>query len=759
VATVIGRRAWDEVLAEGRLDGRVVAVTHRDAQPARTVPLPPDLHPAVAGALTERGITELYAHQARAWEALASGAPGWILTTGTASGKSLAYWLPVLDRIARARQDGPSRALYLAPTQALAQDQVRALTALAGGRLRGLVPGLYDGDTPGAARGEIRRRSSVILTNPDMLHVGILPNHARWADLLGRLDHVVVDEAHVYRGIFGSHVANVLRRLRRVCAMYGSSPRILLASATTANPAELAAGLTGLELPALGDDGAARRPRRIVLWNPPLLDGADGRRRSALTEAADLFAGLVGRGVRTLCFVKSRQAAERLFRAARGRLHDSAAARISPYRAGYTAAERRRIEIDLSAGRLLGVIATEALELGIDVGGVEAAISVGFPGTVASLTQQWGRAGRAGPGLALMIAGEDMLDQYFCAEPAALLERPVEAAVLDAANPVVRHRHLRAAAFEAPLGAGDEAILGGDVDADAAVLVERGALVATRQGAAVPATEGSPAARFGLRSGSAGQIQIVDRRHGEVIGTVDTHSAPSQVHPGAVYLHRGGRWLVEHLDLESAVCLVVPFEGAYDTEPRKETMVSVAGPPFAPTVHTASGGTLQVGPVEATEHVIGYARVQDGGRTVLEVVPLELPPTTYRTEAVWWTVPDPLLLHGGLSALHAWEHTSIGMLGAVAMCDRWDLGGLSIDWHPDTGQATVFVYEGHQGGVGIARRGLAAFDPWQATVERVLATCPCRTGCPSCVQSPKCGNGNEFLDKAGALATLRAWRD
>src|SRR3954451_7569352 len=432
---------------EGLLQGEEVA--YLGTEPERDARLAQLPVPVEEGGREAIGVPQLYLHQRAVWDGAARGEHV-LVTTRTASGKARASTLPVRDRIAR---EPKTRALYLYPTKALAQDQFRTLSGLKVPKLR---PAIYDGDTPSEQRWQIRKWSNVILSNPDMVHVGLLPNHDRWGDVLANLRYVVIDEAHVYRGVFGSHVANVLRRLLRLARIYGAEPQFLLASATISNPGELAHALLGEHATVVGDDAAPRAERTIVLWNPELLDAELGLRASALAEAARLQAMFVERGLRTLTFAKSRKAAELIHRFTAERLGDDT--HLSPYRAGYTAQQRREIERRLSEGDLLGVSATNALELGIDVGLLDAVISVGFPGTVASLRQQWGRAGRRGHGLAVLVASEDGLDQFFMREPEKLLGRRVEAAILDYANPRVLHGHVRAAAYEAPLTADDAAL-------------------------------------------------------------------------------------------------------------------------------------------------------------------------------------------------------------------------------------------------------------------------------------------------------------
>jgi DEAD/DEAH box helicase domain-containing protein len=730
---------WDDLL-----EGEEIA--HVDTVPpveALTAPLPDDLHPKLREALP---FDELYVHQRAAWDASARG-EHLILATGTASGKSLAFNLPVLDAIAR----GPkNRALYLYPTKALAQDQARALAELHAPNVRAAI---YDGDTPAERRWQIRRWANVILTNPDMLHVGVLPHHDRWADVLHNLRYVVIDEAHVYRGVFGSHVGNVLRRLRRLAKVYGAEPQLLLASATIANPGELAEALAGVEAQVIDDDTAPRAERTVVLWNPELLDPELGLRASPLGDASRLMAGLVSRGLRTICFTKSRKAAELIHKFTVERVDAETAARLAPYRAGYTPAQRRDIERRLVEGELLGVSATDALELGIDIGLLDCAVSVGFPGTVASLRQQWGRAGRRGHGLAVLVASEDALDQYFVREPETLLGRRVEAAILDNTNPRVLDGHVRSAAFEAPIDDDDRDTLGDEALDRAALLPD---LKQTKSGY-VWAGRDYPAAQFGLRSTTPDTFSVVEAQTGTVLGLVERERAYSTVHEGAIYLHLGESYLVRELDLRARTAVVTPYKGDYYTQAKKETATAIEE-----TLRTEGrcGLELAFGRISVTERVVAYQKKSIRDQSTLETVELDLPETSFETEAIWY-VPEPEQLGGLekmpklLGTLHAAEHSMIALLPLWAMCDRWDIGGLSTNIHFQTNRPTVFIYDGHSGGVGITERGFNAFEGWVEDTARMLEGCPCADGCPSCVQSPKCGNLNEMLDKAGALTFLR----
>ncbi len=748
-ASLLGS-AWAVAIDPARRDGRIERSRIEPGRKAVTEPIPEGLDPGVADTLARAGIGTLYAHQAEAWRAAAES--NLVITTPTASGKSLAFNLPVFDGIARKKR---SSALYLYPTKALAQDQARAIAEL---NPPGLKYAIYDGDTPKERRAAIRRESNLVMTNPDMLHVGVLPNHEAWGDFLTRLDWVVIDEAHTYRGVFGSNVANVIRRLRRLCAAYGSRPRFLLASATIANPVELAERLVGEEFRAIEEGGAPSPEREVVVWNPPLIDRATGTRRSTIAEAADLLAELVSFEIRTICFMKSRRGIELIRKFAAEKLvakgRPDLAERIAPYRAGYTPAQRRDIEARLSSGELLGVAATDALELGIDVGHLDAAICANFPGTVAGLRQMWGRAGRKDHGLAVYVAGPDGLDQYFCRHPDEFLERPVEAAILDHASPEIAARHLTAAAYESPLGADEEKWFGETAGEVASGLVRDG-ILRKGPGGLVPRRSGFVASGISLRSSSADSVLVVDRESGEVIGEVEMGRAFSTIHPGAIYMHLGSTWEVRELDLDAGRAIVERFDGEWYTRPRIETEVFIEGESER---REATGVDLRYGRIAVTETVTGYERVLSDDQTAIDLVELELPPQDFETRGLWYLPAEEMVgdlaLPELLGSLHATEHAQIAVLPLIAMCDRWDIGGLSTNVHAQTGAPTIFIYDGHPGGIGITERGFRMFERLVADASRLVAECGCEDGCPSCVQSPKCGNLNEHLSKAGAITLM-----
>src|SRR4051795_7347851 len=593
--------SWDDLL-----QGEEIAYLGAEpAREARLAALPEELHPRVREALAGQGIDALYTHQRQAWDAAARGEHV-VVTTGTASGKTLAFNLPVLDALAR---EPKQRALYLYPTKALAQDQLRSLGSFRLPRLRAAI---YDGDTESERRWQVRKWANVILSNPDMLHVGVLPHHDRWGDVLTNLAYVIVDEAHVYRGVFGSHVANVLRRLRRLARIYGADPQFLRAAATIASAGERGRALRGEEASVVEEDAAPRAARTVALWTPPLLDVELGLRASALGEASRLLAGLVGRGLRTICFAKSRKSAELIHRFASDRLDANTAQRLAPYRAGYTPQQRREIERRLVEGELLGVTATDALELGIDIGLLDCAISVGFPGTVASLRQQWGRAGRRGHGLAVLVASEDALDQYFMREPESLLGRRVEAAILDHANPRVLDGHVAAAAFEAPVDDADRATLGDEALERAPHVPE---LRHTKHGW-VWAGKDYPAGSTPLRSTTADAFTVIDATTGSLLGTVERERAYSTVHEGAVYLHLGQPYLVRRLDLDGRTALVAPFRGDWYTMAKEETDTAILE---ERRCERRCGLELRFGAVAVTERVVAYQRRRISTQEVIDL--------------------------------------------------------------------------------------------------------------------------------------------
>jgi DEAD/DEAH box helicase domain-containing protein len=735
-------------------------LVHRAVLPAREArfsELKDPLHDEVARRLASRGIERLYVHQSEAIDRLRRQ-ESIVLATGTASGKSLCYQVPIVESVVAGERD---TALLVFPTKALAQDQLRSLRSW-------LVPGLravtYDGDTPPDDRAWARKNANVVLTNPEMLHQAILPFHARWATFLMRLRYVVVDELHTLRGIFGSHVAHVLRRMRRVCARYGSDPTFCFASATIGNPGELAERLCGASVATIDDDGSPRAERVLACWQRPLLDGLDGLdgvRVSANTETARLLARFVEAGQPTLSVSRSRRGAELVARYARTELRDrpELAERVAAYRGGYLPEERRALERALSDGNLLGVAATNALELGIDVGGLDAIVLNGFPGTLASMWQQLGRAGRAGRRAAgVLVPGDDQLDQWYVTHPNELTDREPEHAVVNPDNPFVLRAHAGCAAHELPLTPEDERWFGPGLD-DAVRELALDDALAARGGKMYWAGPDAPAPAVGLRSGSSAEFELVDRDTRRPIGTVDSSRVFGVAHPGAIYLHRGSQYRVADLDLERRVALLDPADDADEfTQARSDTDIAIVS---TEATRPLGPATVHLGDVEVVQRVVGYQRKRSSTREVIETVELDLPPRTLRTRACWYTVPVRALLAAGLepvqilSTVHASEHALIGMLPRFTICDRWDVGGVSMAIHPQTGDPSVFVYDGYDGGAGIAELAFdAVAEHVQATLE-LVAACPCAQGCPSCVQSPKCGNWNEYLDKAGAVAWLQ----
>jgi len=757
------------VLGAGARSGKLTHLEHIPASPGRRVAWPSWAAAEVTKAFEAAGVPGPWAHQAEAAGHAAAGC-NVIISTGPASGKSLAYLLPALTRVLAG-----GTALYLSPTRALAADQLRMVTALG---IPGIRAAVVDGDTPAAERSWARAHASYLLTTPDMLHHSLLPHHARWDGFFRRLSCVIVDECHTYRGVFGSHVAQVLRRLRRVSAHHISlrsstaparAPVFVLCSATVSEPETCARLLTGLDAVAVTADSAPRGPLTFGLWEPPLtaLRGEAGApvRRTATAEAAGLVADLVADGVPVLAFVRSRRGAEAVALGARRNLAeagaDGLADQVAAYRAGYLPEERRALEEALLAGEITGLAATTALELGINIGGLDAVLIAGWPGTRAALWQQAGRAGRDGQGaLAVLIARDDPLDTYLVHHPEALLKRPVEATVLDPGNPYVLAPHLCAAAAELPLTDADIGLFGPAAAGVAADLSRRGMLRPreSAQGCRWYWTRHGRAAMTSLRGSGGPPVRIVEASTGRLVGTVDEPSAHVLAHAGAVYPHQGEMYLVSRLSLDECVALVEPCDPGYTTSARELTVVEVAA-----TARRAEWGQAEVGfgDVQVTRQVISFAKRRADTAEPLGVEPLDLPPRTLRTRAVWWTIsPEQRAGLAGAGAdlagaAHAAEHASIGLLPLVAACDRWDVGGVSYALHPGTGRLTVFVYDGHDGGAGFAERGFRAARDWLGATVRAIASCECAAGCPSCIQSPKCGNGNEPLSKEGAVMLLQ----
>lgn len=736
-------------------------ITHVEEIPARPAEYgewPEWVHPALRHALEERGVQRLFRHQQQCAEAAWRGEDV-VVATGTSSGKSLGYQLPVLSALAA---DERACALYITPTKALGSDQLQATLALTKD-LPGITPAPYDGDTPVDARRAIRDQSRFVFTNPDMLHASILGSHERWARLLRHLRFIVVDESHTYRGVFGANVSLVFRRLLRLARAYGSEPTLVFASATSAAPAEHAELLCGRPVRAVDVDTAPTGERTVVLWEPGFIEGAEGEhgapvRYAATTEAASIMGWLVREGARTLTFVRSRPAAEVVAMRAQEDLSAAGrpdfARRIAAYRAGYLAEDRRALERALDEGDILGMATTNALELGIDVGGLDAVVMAGYPGTVASFRQQAGRAGRRGQGsLVVLVARDEPMDAFLVHHPEALLGRPVERSVFNPSNPYILRGHLYHAALERPLTSKDVDDFGAHDVVEQ--MCEEG-LLRKRPRGWFPAPDAE--VTVSIRGGAGAEVMIVDVSDGRLLGTVDAARALTQVHEGAVYVHQGEHFVVQELNLDDYVALVEPAQPDYTTRARSTTDIRILGEAHE-TRQLAKGVWVASVDVEVTDRVTGYVvRLADG--SVSEHIPLDLPAQHLETRAVAYTI-DPLVLDSlGISAgevpgaLHAAEHAAIGLLPLIATCDRWDIGGVSTALHQDTLLPTVFVYDGHPGGAGMSDEGFARFHTWITATYGAVESCPCEHGCPSCIQSPKCGNGNQPLDKQAALKVL-----
>ncbi|MEZ5087544.1 MAG: DEAD/DEAH box helicase [Tessaracoccus sp.] len=743
---------WNWVL--GREE--VVAVRHQDARSGTRGQWPKWLGEDTVARIQASGVPAPWGHQVELAERAYAGIHAAICTP-TGSGKSLAYLMPVLAATvdgnlgagapARPERLAGSRptTLYLAPTKALAHDQVRAARPLGPPNWR--ITAL-DGDSDVSERRFARDYASLIFTNPDLLHYSMLPNHRRWASFLRGLRYVIVDEAHRYQGVFGAHVAQVIRRLRRIAAQYEAAPTFVLSSATIPNAAEFGGRLVGEPGVETIIDSAAPSPARTVaLWQPT---------DSLNSDVARLLARLTDEDAQSLVFVSSRIGAELI--SAHAQEHAAEPRRIASYRAGYLALDRRSLEAQLQSRKLLGVATTNALELGVDISGVDAVLVAGYPGKLSSLWQQFGRAGRGGrDALAVLMARENPLDSYLLEHPELIFDAPVEHAVVHPDNHFVLGPHLAAAAQELPLSSADEYWFG----ATFPVLVEqlcRQRVLRDRAGRYFWTRADRAVDYISLRSPGPKPLDIVERDTGRVIGVIDHEAADRTVHPGAVYLHQGDSYLVEECVFEDNQALVVAARPRYYTQAQSSFEISVQRERGS----RGFGATrVSWGDVMLTSQVVGYLRRDEITNEVWDSTPLDMPHRRLATQAVWWSVPAELMAQIGWpdlrvgAALHAMEHAAIGLLPAFAPCDRWDIGGVSTPVHPDTGLPTVFVHDALAGGAGFARRGFDVIEPWLAGTLEVLQRCRCDDGCPACVVSPKCGNANQVLDKTDATTLLK----
>jgi len=746
-----------QLTAQPTYRGQIAHIEHIPPRDADCAELDKPLDNNLQHCLNEHGLLPLYTHQA---EAVINARQGKnvMVSTSSASGKTLCYNIPVVEVILT---EPRSRALYLFPTKALAQDQLRGLRGL-------FCPSLFkieefdtfDGDTPQAERPEIRKRARIILTNPDMLHIGILPNHQSWSGLLRHLRYVVVDEAHIYRGVFGSHVACVLRRLRRLCQLYGSNPQFICCSATIANPGEHAERLVGLPFTVVDNDGSPHGGKDFVFWNPPIIDEARSVRRSANSEATNLFTELVSSNIHSLTFARTRRLTELIYTYSRQRLAETApalAGRIKAYRAGYLPQERRQIEQELFSGQLLGVVATTALELGIDIGDLEATVLTGYPGSIASTWQQAGRSGRGRDrSLSFLIGLDNPLDQYFMRHPDFFFQKGFENALVNPDNSYILRAHLLCAAWELPLSS-DEEIFGSTFGQRRAELEEQGVLRERRQRWYLSPRIAYPAQSINIRSTSGENFTLIDTSTDSLLETVEASVAFFQIHPGAIYLHQGESYLVTDLDLANRTAYAEPTTASYYTQTKEIEDLRIVK-----RTRSRSCGQVKVylGEVEVTNTVVGFKKKAQFTEEVIGEEPLDLPPQHFPTVALWFDLPPEAVARldkaqldfaGGL---HAAEHAAIAILPLFALCDRNDIGGVSTPFHPDTGRAQIFIYDAYPGGIGIAEKGFDLVEElWQATLK-VITECPCQEGCPSCIQSPKCGNNNKPLDKKAAQILL-----
>ena len=735
---------------------QIVHVEHIPSRDAIFGKLDKALHPSLESRLESLGVSALFLHQTEALNAVFAG-ENVMVATPSASGKSLCYHLATLEAIL---DDKDGRAIYIFPTKALAQDQLRSLREIACPEfLSESAIAVFDGDTPYAERTGVKKQARVVLTNPDMLHFGILPNHQSWPRLFRHLKYVVIDEAHVYRGVFGSHVANVLRRLRRICAFYGSTPQFICCSATIANPREHAQGLVGLPFETIVDDGSPHGEKHFVFWNPPFIGETSGRRHSPNTEATFLLTELVQNNIRSLVFARTRKLTELIYIYTRGQLHPSLSDKISPYRAGYLPEDRRQIERQFINGELLGLVATVALELGIDIGDLDATVLAGYPGSIASAWQQAGRSGRSmNSSLSFLIAQYNPLDQYLMRNPDFFFGKNFDNTLINPDNPYILKPHLLCAAWAKPLDDRDEEFFGVNVNAIAAELESEGKLKKRQRKWYLSSTLSYPAQNVSVRAASGKNYSVIDVSQNCLLEMVGADVAFFQIHPGAIYLHQGKPYLITELDLTRRSAAAMPTSANYYTQTKETADIKIVGIDKEKICHEVE---VYLGDVDATTSVVGFRKKRQFTEEIIGEEPLNLPSQNFPTKSLWFDLPQKAIdkivetrldLRGGL---HACEHAAIGILPLFALCDRNDIGGVSTSFHPDTGKAQIFIYDAYPGGIGIAEKGFNLVEElWQATLA-LVEECPCRGGCPGCIQSPKCGNNNYPLDKEAALILLR----
>ncbi len=738
--------------------GQISHIQHINQKPAHYGQLEKPLPEELEKVLLKKGLWPFFSHQAEAVNQVRKGR-NVMLSTPSSSGKSLTYNIPVIESLSF---DSSCKALYLFPTKALSRDQLNSLVKLTGNGPDKFRADIYDGDTPYETRNSIRQKANILITNPDMLHVSILPNHNRWSHFLSKLKYIVLDEAHIYRGVFGSNVSLVMRRLRRICHLYGSRPVFILCSATISNPEEHASNLTGLDFHVISEDGAPAGTRDFIFWNPPIVDPENGTRRSSNSEASNLLAELVSNNISSLAFTRTRRLAELIFTYTRDRLKQISPAHqslIKPYRAGYMPEVRRQIEQELSSGKLKGVVATSALELGIDIGTLDATILTGYPGTISSTWQQAGRSGRSGrKALSIMIGRDDPLDQYLMRNPEIFFNKGFESALINPENPHILVNHILCAAWECPLKDTDQNLFGESFIECVKTLGQEGILKHRGERWFAAASLDYPAKEVDIRSACSGNISIIDTSNGLLIDTMERSAALSQAHPGAIYLNQGESYLIRELDLAGHLALAEPVDVPYYTVADDLTNLSIVR-----EIKHRFLNQVQVclGEVEVTTSIVSFKRKEQYSEKILGREPLDLPDENFTTIALWFGLPEGLpqeLAKEGLDlsgGLHAGEHAAISILPLFAMCDRFDIGGVSSSLHPDTGNPQIFIYDGYPGGIGITEKGFEIITRlWEATYK-LISQCTCQEGCPGCIQSPKCGSNNHPLDKLAAIRIFK----
>lgn len=740
-----------ELQTDGNYHGQFVKTFEIKTELPSLSTIPEDLHPSIKNYLKNKGINKLYPNQIEAMQEIKKG-KNIIITTSASSGKTLAFNIPVINYLSKNLK---SSALYIYPTKALTQDQFEKVTEII--KEIGINAGIYDGDTPQDRRTYLRRHSRLLLANPDILHIGILPNHINWSNFFSNLKFVVIDEAHYYSGVLGSHMSEIMRRLRRISHYYGSYPQFILASATLKNPEEFSFKLIGERFKLIGGFENLPFNKKLIILNPPLIDPVTNLRRSIYKEAVWILKKLLKNNVKTIAFVKSRQGVELVTKMLINSVESDEKELISSYRAGYTKETRHKIESELKSGKIKMIITTNALELGIDIGDLDASVIVGYPGSISSIFQQSGRSGRKGDSISILITGSNPIDQYFAKDPDYIFTKNVESISINPENQYIETPHIKCASYEIPITPEVDNEYFGKNAKDIIEELNKDGILERKGGKYFFTDRYSPAAEINIRGAGQEQIRLINSENNQVIERISRDRAIEETFKGAVYLHLADTYLVKELNLQDNFAILEKKEVNYYTDSLAIETIWIKKIIKEKKINKIN---IFFGDVLVNEKVRGFVKKQFESDRRMGVEELDLPDIEFITKAFWFTMDEAMCkkianLHEDLpGTIHAVEHLLVGMMPLVVLCDRNDVGGVSHPMHPDTQKATIFVYDGVEGGIGLSEKGFERIDELLKLAYKTVSECNCKDGCPSCIFSPKCGNENNPLSKSGAKILL-----